>query len=198
MVSGFSTLCPTPSGRHRRPGSPPSAMVPTLTDESRGTADAGGASVAHPMLRSLAQVTVVLALLTPAGGWAAPFKFTPTSFQQWLNANPGRWQEGRRVIFSNLSRCSRSWMFQEHYICLHGFVKITDPMGSRVCRLQEVSWSGIKRRLKITPDEASGSGRPDNPNGLPYATRMPDPDPSTSTWGRPPGVGFRQGECRWQ
>ena len=83
-------------------------MVPILTDGSRGLADAGGVPVALPMLRSLAQATVALALLAPTGGWAAPFKFTPADFQQWLNANPEGWPFGSRITFNNLGHCQES------------------------------------------------------------------------------------------
>ena len=37
---------------------------------------------------SVVSVVALALALVPTAGWSAPFKFTPASFQQWLNANP--------------------------------------------------------------------------------------------------------------
>lgn len=139
------------------------------------------------MQRSLLLVGLALALV-PAAGWAAPFKFTPASFQQWLNANPDRWQEGRRVTFSNLSGCSLSNSYPEQFTCSRGFAKITDPMGSRVCRLMWVSWRGIQRQAEKKPGELYGR----------TSQWLADQMMGGPGLSGPPGASYRQGECRWQ
>ncbi|MEA5391159.1 hypothetical protein VB738_07775 [Cyanobium gracile UHCC 0139] len=118
--------------------------------------------------------------LLPVAGWAAPFQFTPASFQQWLNANPGRWQEGRRVIFSNLSGCSPGQSYPESYACSQGFARISDPMGTRVCRVMGVTWRGIDLHEEKRLKEVYGS----------VSILMPQP-------GKTPKTSFRQGDCRW-
>jgi hypothetical protein len=125
------------------------------------------------MQRSLLLVGLALALV-PAASWAAPFKFTPVSFQQWLNANPDRWQEGRQVTFSNLSGCYSGRSYPESFSCSQGFARISDPMGTRVCRLMEVSWRGVD----LNEEKRFGS--------------------TYNMFRNPPGASFRQGECRWQ
>lgn len=173
-------------------------MVPILTDGSQEPADAGGVPVALPMLRSLAPATVALALLAPAAGWAAPFKFTPADFQQWLNANPGRWQEGRRVIFSNLSGCAAGQMYPNTFTCYRGFARITDPMGSRVCRLREVSWRGVDQAKSYCPSLDTkfdrGTGVPIQPTRESIALC----EWSRDFLRRPLGASYREGECLWQ
>lgn len=126
------------------------------------------------MQRSLLLFGLALAMVPAGGGWAAPFKFTPASFQQWLNASPDLWQEGRRVTFSNLSHCYAGQSYPESFSCSNGFARIADPMGTRVCRLLEVSWRGADL------DEEKRFSFTDN------------------MFRKPPGASYRWGECRWQ
>ena len=150
-------------------------------------------------MRSSVLSVVALALaLVPTAGWSAPFKFTPASFQQWLNANPERWQEGRRVIFSNLSGCSTGRMYPNSFTCFHGFAKITDPMGSRVCRVSDVSWRGVDRSKSFCPTIDAKfdriTGRPIQPTVESIAACELRHEMSK----KPPGASYLESQCRWQ
>jgi hypothetical protein len=86
--------------------------------------------------RSLALAAAVLTALAPAAGWAAPFHFTPASFQQWLNADPQGWPFDALVTFSNLGDCKEyKYASPGSYGCKEGFARISDAMGSRVCQI---------------------------------------------------------------
>jgi hypothetical protein len=89
------------------------------------------------MQRSLAHAAVALALLAPAVGWAAPFRFTPASFQQWLNANPEGWPFDSRITFTSLGSCreyKNAW--PDSYSCREGFARVSDAMGIRICQVE--------------------------------------------------------------
>jgi hypothetical protein len=90
-----------------------------------------------PTMRSLLPPGVlVVALLAPTSGWAAPFNFTPASFQQWLNANPQGWSFNALITFSDLGNC-REYKYASpgSYGCKEGFARISDAMGSRICQV---------------------------------------------------------------
>lgn len=137
------------------------------------------------MLRSLAQATVALVLLAPTGGWAAPFKFTPADFQQWLNANPEGWPFGSRITFSNLGHCEEyKNVGLDWYSCKEGFARISDAMGCRICQVEFLWGNGFVGHYK--------DKYPHHINRIRFV--------KPTTPGNVVRIGeyARLGECRWQ
>jgi len=98
---------------------------------------------------------------------AYPFNPNPDSFASYLNSMS--WDDGSRNYFQNLHNCLaidkdktladsfRSWnnpLIQtptyQSYLCMGGFVTITDPQGSKTCKVSSVAWDGKSRRTNFS------------------------------------------------
>lgn len=78
--------------------------------------------------------------------FASPFKKSPDAFRIWLNTNTkAKWSGYRSVVFSDLSDCRRSgsgFDGSNLYICDSAYATFTSPLGSQVCSLYDLAWSG--------------------------------------------------------
>ncbi len=81
----------------------------------------------------------------PTSVYALPFREDPQSFQNYLN-QVIKWDDGSKMYYQNLHQCSS--YYTGGYYCDAGFVKVSNPMGVKVCRIERISFveSGITYR----------------------------------------------------
>ena len=75
-----------------------------------------------------------------------PFKRNAASFASYLNAHKGGWEDpSMRVYFFDLYQCSSIPSFGDEgpdgYSCKGGYVRISDNLGARTCKLSNVEWA---------------------------------------------------------
>jgi hypothetical protein len=106
----------------------------------------------HALSLLASSVLAVYFFAPPAS--AAPFKYTPTSFQSYLNTL--KWRGGKAVIFANIGSCKVREPIPDQknpdgtavnpylqmlrpsnteYSCSEGYVTEISPLGKRVCEL---------------------------------------------------------------
>ncbi len=89
---------------------------------------------------------------------ALPFNKNVQSFTSWFNQR--KWSDGTKRVFFNLSQCSyrlydynkpdipplwRDVPKSEEYRCQYGFVRVYDPRGVQICKLNnQGSGSAVK------------------------------------------------------
>lgn len=113
-------------------------------------------------------VGVAAAVIANASAsFAYPFQPDPASFARYLNSI--KWDDGSRNYFQNLHNCmantqektladlARSWNnplaetpTYESYLCLSGYVTITNPQGTKVCQLTGATWDSKSRRANFS------------------------------------------------
>ena len=79
-------------------------------------------------------------------GLVGPFKRNAASFASYLNARKGGWEDpSMRVYFFGLYQCSSIPSFGDEgpdgYSCKGGYVRISDNLGARTCKLSNVEWA---------------------------------------------------------
>lgn len=82
-------------------------------------------------------------------GLVGPFKRNAGAFSRYLNASRGGWRDpSLRTYFFDLYDCQSVAPLTSGapsgYYCGGGYVRVSDNLGSRTCRLSEVKWSWIK------------------------------------------------------
>lgn len=83
-------------------------------------------------------------------GLVGPFKRNPSAFARFLNSEPRIWEDpSLRTYFYDLYSCysypgDNSNTMPPSYQCDGGYVRYSDNLGSRRCRLVYVSWSWQK------------------------------------------------------
>ncbi len=73
----------------------------------------------------------------PTSVYALPFREDPQSFQNYLN-QVRTWDDGSKMYYQNLRECSS--YNNTAYYCLAGFVKVSNPMGVKICSIEKVSF----------------------------------------------------------
>ena len=69
-----------------------------------------------------------------------PFEPNQQSYINYLNNNL-EWDDGKKRVFTGLGGCkhySNRFFDAEIYYCNYGYVKVTDPLGSKLCELQKL------------------------------------------------------------
>jgi hypothetical protein len=101
--------------------------------------------MSHPIIMNAFTKQILLAtclIAAPTCVYAAPFNPNPTSFLQYMNSV--RWKDGSKVYFQNLHDCVINPDIPVHwYFCNRGYATITNPMGTKVCSLTDISWRNI-------------------------------------------------------
>jgi hypothetical protein len=73
----------------------------------------------------------------PTSVYALPFREDPQSFQNYLN-QVITWDDGSKMYYQNLHKCSS--YYNPGYYCTAGFVKVSNPMGVKICSIELVSF----------------------------------------------------------
>lgn len=58
--------------------------------------------------------------------------------------NSASWNDGSKIYFQNLNSCNFVAVAIDptEYVCTDGYATITNPMGTKVCKLNFVSYAG--------------------------------------------------------
>lgn len=74
-----------------------------------------------------------------------PFDPNQQSYLYYLN-NEIDWNDGKKRVFTGLGGCSHYKDRYAHELafgCKYGYVKVTDPLGSKLCELQKQDEFGV-------------------------------------------------------
>ncbi len=80
----------------------------------------------------------ICVISAPTSVYALPFREDPQSFQNYLN-QVIKWDDGSKMYYQNLYNCS-SYNYPGYYGCNAGFVKVSNPMGVKICNIENVSF----------------------------------------------------------
>ena len=124
--------------------------------------------------KSISLIAVFASLITipvqvmgqakPKPPWNLEYSPNAESFTWYLN-NKVTWKDGKTRVFQNLGDCVQPWdnpTKNASFRCYRGYVKIIDPLGSKLCELQGYNLGGYIRDYVIwhQSNGSIGTGRP--------------------------------------